>query len=310
MGALEHVKATFSAETKQELCSAEGKGICCEKAECCALLLFSRFLLDPQHTVNFENSSVGRHMAQLTASSLGIIPEFSINLRKKGCSFSIPGKDQQAIIESQFSLNNLQETCKKLLKNNCCVQSFIRGAFLACGTVADPQKQYELDFAMPNLKVSQLFVDILKNHTGLGLQPGQSERSYGYVVYLKDSAQIEDILTYMGATNSSMYLMQAKMYKEAVNNINRKSNFETANMDKTYSASAKQTAAIAVINDMKGLDSLEPSMARLAWLRLENPDMTLNDMAKALGISRSSVNNRLQKLIKLAVELMGEKSIF
>ena len=134
-------------------------------------------------------------------------------------------------------------------------------------------------------------------------------RAGSWGVYLKDSGQIEDLLTYMGAAGASMELMQVKMYKEAKNNINRKSNFETANMDKTYSASARQTAAIAAINDSRGLDSLPENLRELARLRLDNPEMTLRELSGRLGVSRSGVNHRLQRLLEIGEALLEEKGV-
>lgn len=99
-----------------------------------------------------------------------------------------------------------------------------------------------------------------------------------------------------------MELMQVRMYKEAKNDINRKANFETANMDKTYSASARQIAAIAALNDAGELNRLPDGLRELARLRLENPEMTLRQLGEALHISRSGVNHRLERLLEL-----GEK---
>ena len=138
-----------------------------------------------------------------------------------------------------------------------------------------------------------------------GFQSSLTERGGNYIIYIKDSNKIEDLLTYMGAINSSMELMQVKMYKEAMNDINRKSNFETANMDKTFSASAKQVAAIAVINDTVGLGSLSEELQQLATLRLENPDLSLKGLSEILGISRSGVNHRIKRLVEIAERCAG-----
>ena len=106
-----------------------------------------------------------------------------------------------------------------------------------------------------------------------------------------------------------MELMQVKMFKEAKNNINRKTNFETANMDKTFSASARQTAAIAAINDTVGLDTLPSHLGDLARLRLQYPDMTLRELGERLHISRSGVNHRLQRLLELGERILEEKGV-
>ena len=106
-----------------------------------------------------------------------------------------------------------------------------------------------------------------------------------------------------------MELMQVKMYKEVKNNINRKTNFETANMDRTYSASARQTAAIAAISDTVGLGNLPEELQELAQLRLDNPEMTLRELGQKLGLTRSGVNHRLQRLLTLGEKILAERGV-
>ena len=106
-----------------------------------------------------------------------------------------------------------------------------------------------------------------------------------------------------------MELMQVKMYKEVKNDINRKTNFETANMDKTYSASARQIAAIAAISDTAGLDSLPENLRQLARLRLDEPELTLRELGARLGLTRSGVNHRLQRILQLGERILEERGI-
>ena len=112
-----------------------------------------------------------------------------------------------------------------------------------------------------------------------------------------------------GAPAAAMELMQVKMYKEVKNDINRKTNFETANMDKTYSASARQVAAIAAISDTRGLQSLPEELQELAQLRLDHPDMTLRELGARLGLTRSGVNHRLQRILQLGERILEERGI-
>ena len=126
---------------------------------------------------------------------------------------------------------------------------------------------------------------------------------------MKGSGPIEDLLTYLGAPAAAMELMQVKMYKEVKNDINRKTNFETANMDKTYSASARQVAAIAAISDTRGLQSLPEELQELAQLRLDHPDMTLRELGARLGLTRSGVNHRLQRILQLGERILEERGI-
>lgn len=131
----------------------------------------------------------------------------------------------------------------------------------------------------------------------LGVRKGNS------YIYLKESEQCEELLAYIGASNAAMQLMQVKMYKEVKNDINRRSNFETANMDKTYSASARQIAAIAKISDAGKLMELPEDQRLIAQMRLENPEMSLRELAEALKYSRSGINYRMKKIMAFAEEL-------
>ena len=135
--------------------------------------------------------------------------------------------------------------------------------FLICGTVTDPQKEYHLEFSTPYLHLAEDLVAVLHRVKAAQLSPSIARRKNSYIVYIKESAAIEDFLTLTGAVNSAMNLMQIKMYKETYNNLNRVSNCETANLDKTYSAATKQIAAIALISDKVGLDELQDKIGLL-----------------------------------------------
>ena len=133
--------------------------------------------------------------------------------------------------------------------------------------------------------------------------PSVARRKNSYIVYLKESGAIEDFLTLIGAVNGAMELMQIKMYKETYNNLNRVSNCETANLDKTFSAASRQIAAIALISDKVGLDELPEDLREAALLRLHNPEMSLREMSERLSISRSGVNHRLRRILEYAETL-------
>ena len=202
------------------------------------------------------------------------------------------------------------------LQKDCCISAFLRGVFLICGTVTDPQKEYHLEFSTPYLHLAEDLVAVLHRVKAAQLSPSIARRKNSYIVYIKESAAIEDFLTLTGAVNSAMNLMQIKMYKETYNNLNRVSNCETANLDKTYSAATKQIAAIALISDKVGLDELPADLREAAVLRLENPEMSLREMGERLSISRSGVNHRLRRILEFAEQLgspeesLAEQSVF
>lgn len=303
---------SFSADTKQELCRVENKNACCEKAEGYGLLLFSRCFTQQDRAVTVDNGSVARLLAGYAASVAGVIAQVSVKMHRGSRAayrLSIEGQGaKKALFEAfghELSQVNLRIN-RGILECPGCTAAFLRGAFISCGSITDPNKEYHLEFSVPYKKLAG---DLSGTLPAVGIQPAIAERGGAYIVYIKDSGKIEDLLTFIGASNTSMELMQIKMYKEAINQINRKTNFETANMDKTYSASAKQTAAIAVIADTAGIASLSEDLQAAAQLRLMNPEMTLKQMAEELHISRSGVNHRMQRLVAVAEELMGTKSI-
>lgn len=304
---------SFTSDTKLELTKIEAKKDCCCLAECYGLWLFSHCFSLKNSAYTTENAGVATKMAELAAACTGAQTEiqYAVSRRKKS-AYRIRLIDDIARrnLLGAFGATGL-ETNRRInraaLMEPCCWEAFLRGTFLCCGTVTDPGKEYHLEFSVPYQKLSLDLITLMEEVEGLNLTPALSLRKGSYVVYLKDSGQIEDFLTYLGATAASMNLMQVKMYKEMKNNINRKANFETANMDKTYSASAKQIAAIAKISDCHGLDSLPPALQQLAALRLENPEMSLRELSEKLGVTRSAVNHRMKKLLE-AAEKFGDPS--
>ena len=136
---------------------------------------------------------------------------------------------------------------------------------------------------MPHKNLANDLYTLLCEVEAFPLSPAVALRKGGYVVYMKESGPIEDLLTYLGAPGAAMELMQVKMYKEVKNNINRKTNFETANMDKTYSASARQVAAIAAISDTQGLGSLPEELQELAQAAAGPPGHDLAGAGPAAG---------------------------
>lgn len=306
---------SFTIEMKGELCRIQHKRPCCLGAECYGLWLFSKCFCLKENTYTTESAPVARRMLELAAAGTGACAQLSYAVsrrRQPAYRVSLPEEQERLRLLTAFGHTGHEPSLRinrAVLEEDCCQEAFLRGAFLACGTATDPSKAYHLEFSAPYKNLANDLYALLGEAGGLGISPAVVRRSGGYGVYLKDSAHIEDLLTYLGATQASMELMQVKMYKEARNNINRKTNFETANMDKTYSAAARQIAAIAAISDYRGLDSLPDPLRELAQLRLSDPELTLRELSQALGISRSGVNHRLQKLVDMGEAIIAEKGV-
>jgi DNA-binding protein WhiA len=304
---------SFASETKNEICKAMPQNSCCQKAECYGLLLFAKSFSLHSITLTTENSAVAHLAAQLAAQTTKSYVDLATALfhnekHKSAYTISVSGEDQRKSVLSYFGYTGKEISLRINLANleeDCCESAFLRGVFLSCGTVTNPQKDYHLEFVVPFLNLARDFMTLLSEVTALDLQPAFVNRKGSYVVYIKGSERIADLLTYIGAPNAAMELMQVKMVKEVRNYVNRKTNFETANIDKTVSAATKQVAAIEKIIKGRGVEFLPEELREIASLRYENPEMSLRELGQSLSepISRSGVNHRLQRIMELAENL-------
>lgn len=306
---------SFTSQIKAELCKIEWKKPCCLRAECYGAWVFSKCFCLKENAFTTENAQVARRMLELAAAGAGVSAQLTYAVsrrRQPAYRVSMPEEQERLRLMSEFGHSGREPSLRinrAVLDGGCCQVAFLRGAFLVCGNATDPNKGYHLEFAAPYKNLAGDLYTLLGEAEPFQISSSLVRRPGGYGVYLKDSGQIENLLTFLGATGASMELMQVKMYKEVKNNINRKTNFETANMDKTYSASARQIAAIAAISDTMGLGSLPENLQELAALRLSDPELTLRQLGERLGISRSGVNHRLQKLLEIGEKIIEEKGI-
>lgn len=183
---------------------------------------------------------------------------------------------------------------------------FLRGAFLACGIAASPEKEYHLEFTVGIKEKSERLCRLI-NESGMNVKP--SCRKGKNIIYTKDSEGISDILTFIGAMISSMEIMNAKIFKDVRNNVNRAVNCESANIEKTVAASRKQTEDIEYIISSTGLGILTDELKQIAEIRLDNIDLSLSEIGKMLNpqISRSGVYRRLKKIGEIAEEIRQER---
>lgn len=179
---------------------------------------------------------------------------------------------------------------------------FLRGAFIACGIVTDPDKEYHLEFSVGSEEKCREVGRIINES---GMKCKISSRKGRYIAYTKDSESISDILTFIGAMISSMEIMNAKIYKGVRNNVNRAVNCEAANIDKTVAASRKQIEDIELIESAKGIGILSDELRIIARLRRDNPEASLSEIGKLAvpEISRSGVYHRLKRIGEIAERL-------
>lgn len=186
------------------------------------------------------------------------------------------------------------------------VTYFLRGAYLVCGSLTDPEKDYHCEFSVSYMNLCR---DLLTLIGEVLAQPKSTARRGSYVVYYKESENIEDLLTYIGAMNSSLKLMNIKIMKDIKNRVNRRMNCDNANLDKTLNASFQQVEDIQYIFSHKDKSYLSEELYKFAEIRLENPDMSLRELGEAVEppLSRSGVNHRLKKLSEIAANLRNEE---
>ncbi len=264
---------SFSADIKRELCSISDIPECCLHAQVYGLVLFAHFNSRDIY-ISTENKDVFDLYVKSLSDYVGCKTIVNTDGKKK-MKASIDGAENRKKCLDRFG-HQSNETSVRInyanIVNDCCVRSFLRGVFLACGSVSDPQKNYHLEFVVPFKRLSN---DLMKIMDELSLSPKYVMRKGNHIIYFKDSESIEDFLAYIGAQNSSLYLIGIKIEKDVKNSVNRKLNFELCNIEKTVNASNRQIECILNIKNTVGLKALPENLRRIAELRLDNPEASL-----------------------------------
>ena len=302
---------SFASDVKDELIdksnsqkrSGEMKD-CCLHAEMYGLFLFCREFNASEISIKTERENIANLFTSYVYELTGRRPKVEKSSSGK-YRVSVKGAEQRAQLLSAFGHTG-HETAKRLNRANleleCCVSSLLRGAFLSCGTLTSPDKDYHLEFVVSHKILSN---DLMKLLSEMDMNPKYVFRKGVHIVYFKDSESVEDLLTFMGATESSLTIMGTKMYKDMRNRVNRRLNFENANSSRAFDAAYKQISAIRYIEEHKGLGYLPDELREVAKLRLENEDYTLKDLAENLKepISKSGVNHRLKRIMQIYDDL-------
>lgn len=303
---------SFSSDVKNELSRLDITENCCALAEFSGIISFCGAYLSGGEnstlTIKTENAAVCRRIFSLAKRLFG--ENIVINQNKKksrGAIYSIDfkGRVLNKILNKTGLINNgiVKFTINPfIVQDECCIRSYIRGAFLGGGSVNSPEKSYHLEFETHYHGLSGEFTRLLCD-ADFGAKC--ITRKSNYVIYIKDSEKISDLLASMGATDSMLELLNIKIMKDMKNSVNRLVNCETANVVKTASAAMHQSISIQKIIDKMGLESLPENLRELATLRLNNPEASLSELSSMLKtpISRSGVNHRFKKLMEIAENL-------
>lgn len=292
---------SFSNDVRQEICSTINDK---DKRFAClyGMLIFSKNLSEKSICVNTESEITAKLFPELIKSVFG--NDFAVKVQKNGShySFTIDDAEQVKAVYSKYMINASDRYINDDLIVNNSLGVFAAGVFLACGSVNDPSKEYHLEFAAPNSRLSQQLQNLLLD---IGVNAKIFIRKNMYVVYIKGSESIEDTLTFIGAQQCTMELMNVKIFKDVRNKANRLANCDSANIDKVINAALRQIEDIKLIASSIGLDSLTDELREVAEMRLENSDMSLQEIGNSMKtpISRSGVNHRFKKLAKIADEI-------
>lgn len=213
---------------------------------------------------------------------------------------SIPDLEEISYQKGQIILNQKQIK-EQINKQEILQKAFVRGAFLGSGSVSNPKSNYHLEILLSQLENAKLILEILQNYD---ITFKQITKKYGYGIYAKDGEEISKFLAFIGANNSVLHFEEIRVYREIRNNVNRKVNCETANLNKTVNSALKQIEAIKYLEEKGKLEQLTDGMQEIAKLRVAHPEASLAELGAMLKkpIGKSGVNHRLKTIEKIASE--------
>ncbi|MGN0374560.1 MAG: DNA-binding protein WhiA [Butyrivibrio sp.] len=316
---------SFSLRVKDELAKVMPGARHCQIAELAAIIgMCGRIYTTPKGKHFFRVSSENRNVVYkcqvLIKKAFGYESDatvrYNIDTKNRIYIMSVMNSDMAIKILLAAKIMNTDGSINRdmslvntvVIQNMCCKRAFLRGAFLAGGSISDPEKSYHFEITASGEAKAKQILDAVNVFE---LDGRIVQRRRYYVVYLKEGAHIVDMLNVMGAHVSLMDLENVRILKEVRNSINRQVNCETANMGKTIQAAVKQIEDINYIRDKVGLDSLNESLEEIAVLRLQYPDISLKDLGEKLSppVGKSGVNHRLRKISRIADEIRNDKKV-
>jgi len=301
--------ASFSNDVKKELVSTVTDK---DRRYAClyGILVFCRNMSDDFIGFTTESCEFSELFQRLVKSVFKDSVAVSTELSEKKSggniySLNISGSNAVGTVLNRYNidLQNREINMRHIVNNS--LSSFLAGAFLICASISDPNKEYHLEFTMP---VDSLYDDLHKILMSIGIDARKTERKGMTVLYIKDSENIEDVLTFIGARQSTIDIMNIKIYKDVRNKANRIANCDSANIDKVIAAALKQTEDINFLIQNGAFENLSSDLRETAELRLDNPEMTLQEIGELLEkpIGCSGVMRRFKKISQIAQQLRNE----
>lgn len=299
--------ASFSAGVKAEICKTLPAKRCCALAQCFGILLFCNSFHADTVRIITESRDFAQLLPKLFKKAFQL--EFDVLPNPEGRGkqiFQITDPDKIQWIMENYGFDSKDTLSLHInlavIEEECCKSSFLKGAFLAGGSVTDPAKGYHMELATTHQSVAREGFSLMQEM--LGFAPKSAARGGGQVLYLKQSDQICDCLTLLGAPVSAMGIMEAKLEKELNNKVNRRCNCDDANISKVVEAAQEHLNAIRVLRQRGSFEHLPLKLQQAAIARENNPEANLTELAAMMEppITKPAMNHRLKKLVQLSQE--------
>ena len=299
---------SFSFKAKSELCRTAVQRLCCARAECYGVLLYCNTFTMQEVRIITENPEFAARLPRLFHRAFGVKFDRQPADEAPGSKliFQITDPDKLRRVLDTLGYDPRQSLVLHvnfaLLEDDCCRTAFLRGAFLAGGSVTDPEKRYHLELSTSHIQASREVSALLQE---MGFLPRSVMRGGSAVIYFKQSEHIEDLLTTLGAPVAATEIMTAKVDKEIRNGANRAMNCDMANVNKTLDAVAAQQEAIEKLEKSGQMEKLPEKIQETARLRMQNPELPLAQLAALFDppISKSCLNHRIRKIMEEARKL-------
>lgn len=299
---------SFAGKVKNELCRVGISRQCCARAEGYGVLLYGNTFTPGETRIITENGDFAARLPKLFQKAFGVkfdrVPEEMNGKGKLIFGITAPEKLEKIINTLGYDARQLTALHVNfgILEEDCCRTAFLRGAFLAGGSVTDPEKRYHLELATSHVPASREVQALMEE---MGFLPRSIRRGADALLYFKQSEHIEDFLTKIGAPAAAMDIMTAKVDKEIRNGANRAMNCDMANVNKTLDAAQEQVGAIEKLRRSARWDTLPEKLRQTAALRLEYPELSLVQLAEKCDppVTKSCMNHRMRKLMEEAKEL-------
>ncbi|MBR3795633.1 MAG: DNA-binding protein WhiA [Clostridia bacterium] len=304
---------SYSSDTKEELCRLEPDSVCCLLAELSGIVSAAGSVIlrgggQRRLSIETENAAVARRAFRLLQEVFDVQPELMTLRRarlggRSAHRIEVSGDEASFVLEGcGISVLQRRGVPREVTVRKCCRMSFLRGVFLACGSVTDPLKEYHLEYVLGDEAFAQALQRLISR---FDLDAHLTTRREMPLVYLKGQGAITDMLSILGAQSARFAMEDAFIRKELRNNANRAVNCDSANAERSVIAASRQTQAIERLIAAKGEQSLPPQLLQTAKLRLQYPEVSLEELGRLCDppVGKSGVNHRLRKLEQMAKEL-------